>query len=115
MFYYYLTFIYYYLISNLVPAYFQFFNIFKNVILKIIHLKIFVCFILVQGVLSSQKAEKCFLDFDSGPDEEFTINYWFNKTAGQCESFWYGGSGGNENRFENLDDCINICDSGKVR
>ncbi|XP_043482678.1 boophilin-G2-like [Leptopilina heterotoma] len=71
---------------------------------------LFVLF-LVQGVLSSQKAEKCFLDFDSGPDEDFTVNYWFNKTAGQCENFWYGGSGGNENRFEKLDDCINICDS----
>ncbi|RWS23400.1 hypothetical protein B4U80_06719 [Leptotrombidium deliense] len=36
-------------------------------------------------------------------------SYSFNSTSKRCESFIYGGCGGNNNRFETIQQCISAC------
>jgi hypothetical protein len=38
--------------------------------------------------------------------------YGFNVDSGFCESFVYGGCGGNDNRFDALQECLDTCDPG---
>nr|XP_022312348.1 four-domain proteases inhibitor-like isoform X3 [Crassostrea virginica] len=35
--------------------------------------------------------------------------YWFNSQTNRCESFTYGGCGGNENNFKTLQECQRRC------
>ena len=35
--------------------------------------------------------------------------YYFNSTSGQCESFTYGGCGGNGNNFNTKEECEQQC------
>jgi hypothetical protein len=36
--------------------------------------------------------------------------YYYDKDTKTCRLFFYGGCGGNNNRFSNLGDCLNTCD-----
>jgi len=36
--------------------------------------------------------------------------YGYNTDTGRCERFLWGGCGGNDNRFESLEACLNVCD-----
>ncbi|XP_032437748.1 tissue factor pathway inhibitor 2 isoform X1 [Xiphophorus hellerii] len=40
--------------------------------------------------------------------------YFFNMTTMQCESFYYGGCGGNTNRFNDLPSCLEYCSPKKT-
>lgn len=35
--------------------------------------------------------------------------YWFNYSKRRCELFFYGGCGGNANRFETRGECMQAC------
>nr|QJB23280.1 TFPI-2 [Sinocrossocheilus bamaensis] len=37
------------------------------------------------------------------------MRYFFNMTSMQCETFTYGGCQGNENNFQNLQECMEYC------
>ncbi|XP_012684978.1 tissue factor pathway inhibitor 2 [Clupea harengus] len=40
--------------------------------------------------------------------------YFFNMTSMQCEIFYYGGCDGNENRFEDMESCLEYCKPRKT-
>ncbi|BCT22762.1 hypothetical protein [Carp edema virus] len=40
--------------------------------------------------------------------------YWFNSTSQQCETFTYGGCGGNSNNFNSQDECEKACPKGQI-
>ena len=40
--------------------------------------------------------------------------YFYNSTARRCETFTWGGCGGNGNNFQTMEDCENTCASGKA-
>ncbi|XP_069473848.1 tissue factor pathway inhibitor-like isoform X2 [Ambystoma mexicanum] len=51
----------------------------------------------------------CTEPWDVGPCHSFQPRWFFNSTSVRCERFWYGGCGGNTNRFENRERCKSAC------
>ncbi|CAK6982639.1 collagen alpha-6(VI) chain [Scomber scombrus] len=54
----------------------------------------------------------CQLDADIGiPCAEYVQHWFFDKAIGACSAFWYGGCGGNANRFKTENECFRTCGS----
>uniref|UniRef100_A0A8C4V342 BPTI/Kunitz inhibitor domain-containing protein n=1 Tax=Falco tinnunculus TaxID=100819 RepID=A0A8C4V342_FALTI len=52
----------------------------------------------------------CALDKDPGSAcTRFSVMWYHRWETGSCERFWYGGCGGNANRFGSEQDCIRAC------
>lgn len=52
----------------------------------------------------------CALDKDPGSAcARFSVMWYHRWETGSCERFWYGGCGGNANRFGSERDCIRAC------
>ncbi|XP_009467127.1 PREDICTED: collagen alpha-3(VI) chain-like [Nipponia nippon] len=52
----------------------------------------------------------CALDKDPGSAcAPFSVMWYHRWETGSCERFWYGGCGGNANRFGSKRDCIRAC------
>uniref|UniRef100_UPI0037E9B12B collagen alpha-6(VI) chain-like n=1 Tax=Semicossyphus pulcher TaxID=241346 RepID=UPI0037E9B12B len=51
----------------------------------------------------------CLLSQDRGGCQNYTIMWSFNRAWSQCSPFWFGGCGGNENRFTTQKDCEDFC------
>lgn len=50
---------------------------------------------------------------DDGPCKAHMPRYFFNILTQQCEEFIYGGCGGNQNRFDTIDECKEQCTAGR--
>ena len=50
-------------------------------------------------------AATCLLRPDAGPCRAFVTRFFYNAALNRCESFTYGGCGGNGNRFMTLAEC----------
>uniref|UniRef100_A0A8C7NLK0 BPTI/Kunitz inhibitor domain-containing protein n=1 Tax=Oncorhynchus mykiss TaxID=8022 RepID=A0A8C7NLK0_ONCMY len=51
----------------------------------------------------------CFFKQDKGGCENYTLKWYFDTTQSECSRFWYGGCGGNANRFETQETCEGLC------
>ncbi|KAK7865121.1 hypothetical protein R5R35_014650 [Gryllus longicercus] len=51
----------------------------------------------------------CRLPKEQGRCRASIYSFYFNPQTGQCESFQYGGCGGNANRFRSKSDCEQRC------
>ena len=58
---------------------------------------------LFSSVICTQKPE-------TGPCEAHIKSYFYNANTQQCETFFYGGCEGNENRFSSAKECAKTCD-----
>ncbi|KAM6375887.1 collagen alpha-4(VI) chain-like [Alca torda] len=53
--------------------------------------------------------DACDLVQDSGECQNYVLKWYYNKEQQMCGQFWYGGCGGNKNRFETQEDCGFLC------
>ncbi|VDL93530.1 unnamed protein product [Schistocephalus solidus] len=54
-------------------------------------------------------SEICNLLPDSGMCMGFMPRFYFDADAGTCQSFIYGGCGGNKNNFRTEQECLEAC------
>uniref|UniRef100_A0A674AW12 BPTI/Kunitz inhibitor domain-containing protein n=1 Tax=Salmo trutta TaxID=8032 RepID=A0A674AW12_SALTR len=57
----------------------------------------------------SSSPDACFFKQDKGGCENYTLKWYFDTTQSECSRFWYGGCGGNGNRFETQEACEGLC------
>uniref|UniRef100_A0A1I7XIJ1 ADAM_spacer1 domain-containing protein n=1 Tax=Heterorhabditis bacteriophora TaxID=37862 RepID=A0A1I7XIJ1_HETBA len=53
--------------------------------------------------------EVCRSTQDSGPCQEYSDQYYYDAYKGKCQTFIYGGCGGNLNRFRTIEECDKRC------
>uniref|UniRef100_A0A2K5D5J4 Tissue factor pathway inhibitor n=1 Tax=Aotus nancymaae TaxID=37293 RepID=A0A2K5D5J4_AOTNA len=71
-------------------------------------------FYLIDTELPPLKFRHTFCAFkaDDGPCKAWMKRYFFNVFTRQCEEFIYGGCEGNQNRFDSLEECEEMCATG---
>lgn len=52
---------------------------------------------------------RCDLSLEQGTCRNYSIYWYYDKQANSCAQFWYGGCGGNDNRYETEDECKRAC------
>ena len=60
-------------------------------------------------LIDDTSSDLCTLSPDPGPCLAAISRWFFNSVTKQCEQFTYGGCRGNENNFDELESCLNIC------
>ncbi|GCC24847.1 collagen alpha-6(VI) chain-like [Chiloscyllium punctatum] len=53
--------------------------------------------------------DMCLLDRDGGICQNYAVKWYFDQEQQGCRQFWYGGCGGNKNRFDTLEECEASC------
>ncbi|XP_057689800.1 collagen alpha-6(VI) chain isoform X1 [Corythoichthys intestinalis] len=58
---------------------------------------------------AADSADPCFLDEDTGNCQQYVMMWFYDSRRRSCQRFWYGGCGGNANRFATVEACQDAC------
>ncbi|KAI6189901.1 hypothetical protein M3Y97_00058300 [Aphelenchoides bicaudatus] len=66
---------------------------------------------VVDGTVSPQRIVSCNLPQNKGEvgPGGYQLAWFYDTSEGRCSQFWYGGAGGNENRFHTQEECDTVC------
>lgn len=64
---------------------------------------------IIFAFLSSKCTEICGLEAETGPGKAMIMRFFYDKSAGECKEFVYGGARGNANNFKTQEECIEKC------
>ncbi|XP_041843639.1 collagen alpha-6(VI) chain-like isoform X2 [Melanotaenia boesemani] len=65
--------------------------------------------VLQTELTSFPSKDACLQRQDPGSCQNYTMMWFFDTEQSECSRFWYGGCGGNQNRFKTQDECENLC------
>ncbi|RZF45831.1 hypothetical protein LSTR_LSTR013726, partial [Laodelphax striatellus] len=69
---------------------------------------------VITAVQIEAEQDTCALPFDTGKCHNYTQSWYFDIYEGRCRPFYYGGCGGNQNRFQTELECQARCDSNYI-
>ncbi|XP_074171702.1 collagen alpha-3(VI) chain isoform X2 [Rhinolophus sinicus] len=59
--------------------------------------------------LAGDERDICKLPKEEGTCRKFILKWYYDSQTNSCARFWYGGCGGNENRFNSQKECEKVC------
>ncbi|XP_074220648.1 collagen alpha-3(VI) chain isoform X5 [Camelus bactrianus] len=59
--------------------------------------------------LAAGETDICQLQKEEGTCRKFILKWYYDSKTKSCARFWYGGCGGNENRFNSQKECEKVC------
>ncbi|XP_019719267.1 collagen alpha-6(VI) chain isoform X3 [Hippocampus comes] len=57
----------------------------------------------------ASSTDPCLLGEDAGDCRDYAMMWFYDSEQRQCKRFWYGGCGGNANRFSTMEACQDAC------